>query len=55
LQAEFRINGLTEDTYRNQCQRRIEVSTLNQMRGHSRNLLAQFGLTPKSQTQAGRE
>jgi len=48
LQADIRVNGLTEDTDRNQCQRRIEVSTLNQMRGHFRSLLAQFGLTPKS-------
>ena len=48
LQADLRVNGLTEDTDRNQCQRRIEVSTLNQMRGHFRSLLAQFGLTPKS-------
>jgi hypothetical protein len=39
------VNGLTEDTDRKQCQRRIEVSTLNQMRGHFRSLLA---LTPKS-------
>ena len=48
LQADIRVNGLTEDTDRNQCQRWIEVSTLNQMRGHFRSLLAQFGLTPKS-------
>ena len=48
LQADIRVNGLTEDTDRKQCQRRIEVSTLNQMRGHFRSLLAQFGLTPKS-------
>ena len=39
---------MTEDTDRNQCQRRIEVFTLNQMRSHSRSLLAQFGLTLKS-------
>ncbi|MFP6763818.1 MAG: hypothetical protein VB858_09370, partial [Planctomycetaceae bacterium] len=26
LQADIRVNGLTEDTDRNQCQRRIEVS-----------------------------
>jgi len=39
---------LTEDTYRNQCQRRIGASTLNQMSGHYRSLLAQFGLTLKS-------
>ena len=48
LQADIRVNGLTEDTDRNQCQRRTDVSTLNQMRGHFRSLLAQFGLTPKS-------
>ena len=41
LQADIRVNGLTEDTDRNQCQRRIEVSTLNQMRGHFRSLLAE--------------
>ena len=48
LPAAIRVTGLPEDTDRNQCQRRIEVSTLNQMRGHFRSLLAQFGLTPKS-------
>jgi hypothetical protein len=47
-QADIRVNGLTEDTDRNQCQRRIEVSTLNEMRGHFRSLPAQTGLTPKS-------
>jgi hypothetical protein len=48
LQADFRVNGLTEDTDRNQCRRRIAVSTLHQMRGHFRNLPAQLGLTPNS-------
>ena len=48
LQADIRVNGLTEDTDRNQCQRRIDVSRLYLMRGHFRSLLAQFGLTPKS-------
>ena len=35
LQVDRRIPCLTEDTDRNQCLRRIEGSTLNQMRGHS--------------------
>ena len=48
LQDSLRRTGLTEETDKGQTQRRVEVSTLNQMRGHFRSLLAQFGLTPKS-------
>ena len=47
LQESIRRDGLTRTTEGNQTARRIEVSTLNQYRGHLTKLLAQFGLPLK--------